>query len=64
MNFVHVSVTGPLGEPVTAEYGILKADGTRPKTAIIEMSAAAGITLVPDETQSNAHHDIRCRRIN
>ena len=28
---VHVSVTGPLGDPVTAEYGILKADGTRPK---------------------------------
>ena len=24
---VHVSVTGPLGDAVTAEYGILKADG-------------------------------------
>ena len=32
---VHVSVTGPLGEPITAEYGILNADETRPKTAII-----------------------------
>ena len=52
---VHVSVTGPLGEPVTAEYGILKADGTRPKTAIIEMSAAAGITLVPDEKRNPMH---------
>ena len=52
---VHVSVTGPLGDAVTAEYGILKADSTRPKTAIIEMSAAAGITLVPDEKRNPMH---------
>lgn len=52
---VHVSVTGPLGDAVTAEYGILKADDARPKTAIIEMSAAAGITLVPDEKRNPMH---------
>lgn len=52
---VSVSVTGPLGEAVTAQYGILKADETRPKTAIIEMSAAAGITLVPDEKRNPMH---------
>ncbi len=52
---VQVSVTGPLGEAVTAQYGILKADGARPKTAIIEMSAAAGITLVPDEKRNPMH---------
>ena len=52
---VQVSVTGPLGESVTAQYGILKADGARPKTAIIEMSAAAGITLVPDEKRNPMH---------
>lgn len=52
---VHVSVTGPLGDAVTAEYGILKADEARPKTAIIEMSAAAGITLVPDEKRNPMH---------
>ena len=40
----HVRVTGPLGEPVVCEYGII--DET--KTAVIEMSGAAGITLVPD----------------
>ena len=39
----HVKVTGPLGEPVVCEYGII--DET--KTAVIEMSGAAGITLVP-----------------
>ncbi len=44
----NVSVTGPLGEKVAAAYGILQ-DG---QTAIIEMSAAAGITLV-DEKDRN-----------
>ena len=39
-----VAVTGPLGEKRGARYGIL-ADGC---TAILEMSAAAGLTLVPD----------------
>ena len=42
--FVHTQVTGPLGERVDATYGILFGD-----TAVIEMSAAAGITLVPAE---------------
>ena len=36
-----VKVTGPLGEPVLCEYGIVEE-----KTAIIEMAGAAGITLV------------------
>lgn len=38
------TVTGPLGTPVECQYGILPESGT----AIIEMSGAAGITLVPD----------------
>ena len=38
-----IKVTGPLGEVVEGDYGIIKET----KTAIIEMSAAAGITLVP-----------------
>ena len=40
----HVKVTGPLGETVVCEYGII----AETKTAVIEMSGAAGITLVPD----------------
>ena len=39
-----VNVTGPLGKKLDAQYGILP-DAV---TAILEMSAAAGITLVPD----------------
>lgn len=39
-----VLVTGPLGRPVECVYGIVPEQGT----AIIEMSGAAGITLVPD----------------
>lgn len=38
----HVNVTGPLGAPVNCAYGILEQS----KTAIVEMSGAAGITLV------------------
>ncbi len=47
----NVKVTGPLGDMVKASYGII--DETQ--TAIIEMSAAAGITLVaePDRNPLN-----------
>ena len=45
-------VTGPLGEPVEAEFGVL-GDGA---TAVIEMAAASGLPLVPparrDPTQT------------
>ena len=43
-----VTVTGPLGAPVVCTYGILEATGT----AIIEMSGAAGITLVPEQDRN------------
>lgn len=39
-----VDVTGPLGSKVACTYGILEES----KTAIMEMSGAAGITLVPE----------------
>ncbi|WP_125141695.1 glycerate kinase [Clostridium transplantifaecale] len=39
-----VTVTGPLGEPVDCEYGIIKES----RTAVVEMAGAAGITLVSD----------------
>ena len=47
----NIKVTGPLGDMVEASYGII--DETQ--TAIIEMSAAAGITLVaePDRNPLN-----------
>ncbi|AST57951.1 glycerate kinase [Thermoanaerobacterium thermosaccharolyticum] len=44
---VDVNVTGPLGHTVKAYYGILN-DGT----AIIEMAAAAGLYLVPNELRN------------
>jgi glycerate kinase len=40
-----VEVTGPLGDKVSAEWGIL-GDGV---SAVVEMAAASGITLVPPE---------------
>src|SRR3989442_4569067 len=42
---VQQTVTGPLGEPVTAFFGLL-GDG---RTAAIEMAAAAGLPLVPPD---------------
>ena len=40
-----VNVTGPLGQPVQAPLGLLGGSG--PRTAVIEMAAAAGLRLVP-----------------
>lgn len=44
-------VTGPLGEPVSCHYGIIK----KLSIAIIEMSGAAGITLVPESKRNPLH---------
>jgi glycerate kinase len=42
-------VTGPLGEPVAARFGLLGARaGADGPTAIIEMAAASGLPLVPE----------------
>ncbi len=40
-----VSVSGPLGEPVEAMWGVL---GGPDQTAVVEMASAAGLLLVPD----------------
>ena len=50
--FVTKEVIGPLGEKVEAVYGIIESKDDLSKTAIIEMSAAAGITLVPEESRN------------
>ncbi|TCP45422.1 glycerate kinase [Tamaricihabitans halophyticus] len=42
---VPVRVTGPLGERIRSHFGILGGPG--PRTAIVEMAAAAGLRLVP-----------------
>lgn len=46
-----VTVTGPLGSKVEAAYGIIDES----KTAIIEMSAAAGISLVEEQARNPLH---------
>ena len=43
-----VEVCGPLGQKVVAEYGVVPER----RLAIIEMSAASGITLVPSEKRN------------
>lgn len=45
-----ITVTGPLKTPVTCQYGIIENGSA--KTAVMEMAAAAGITLVPAEQRN------------
>jgi glycerate 2-kinase len=44
-----ISVTGPVGEPVASHYGFLGGSG--PRTAVLEMAAAAGLRLVPKDVR-------------
>ena len=46
--FFRKEVTGPLGEPVSALWGVL-GDG---KTAVIEMASASGLPLVPPDKRN------------
>jgi glycerate kinase len=46
--FRKTTVIGPLGEPVEASWGIL-GDG---ETAVVEMAAASGLTLIPKEKRN------------
>jgi len=43
--FITVTVTGPLGNQVTAQYGVLDDN----KTCVIEMAEASGLKHVPEE---------------
>ena len=45
---ISLEVTGPIGEPVVAHYGMVGSD-----TAVIEMAEASGITLI-DQNSANA----------
>ncbi|MEI7430611.1 MAG: glycerate kinase [Betaproteobacteria bacterium] len=45
---IELVVTGPLGEPVKAFYGLLGGDGA----AVIEMAAASGLTLISPERRN------------
>jgi len=47
-SYREAEVTGPLGEPVRARFGML-GDG---RTAVIEMAAASGLALVPAEARN------------
>ena len=44
-SYREATVTGPLGEPLAARWGVM-GDG---ETAVIEMALASGLALIPDE---------------
>lgn len=46
---VPVTVRGPLGDPVPAHFALLGGPG--PRTALVEMAAAAGLWLVPPDAR-------------
>lgn len=46
-----ISVTGPLGKSVDCRYGVIEES----RTAIVEMSGAAGITLVAEADRNPLH---------
>ncbi|MDP0926592.1 glycerate kinase [Paracoccus onubensis] len=46
----HTVVTGPVGRPVDSFWGELGGNG--PRTAVIEMAAAAGLSLVPQDQRN------------
>jgi glycerate kinase len=43
--FVEITVTGPLGDPVTAAFGLIHGG----KTAVLDLASASGIELIPRE---------------
>lgn len=45
-----VTVTGPVGQPVLAAVGLLGGPG--PRTAVVELAAAAGLRLVPRDQRN------------
>jgi len=49
---IPVTVTGPLGESVSTFFGILDERGSMQGTAVIEMAAASGLSLVPPERRN------------
>ncbi|QSX34879.1 glycerate kinase [Shewanella avicenniae] len=52
-HIIHKSVTGPMGTPVNAHYGILGADSPfGDNTAVIEMAAASGLHYVPASSRN------------
>ncbi|SFQ32001.1 glycerate kinase [Amycolatopsis arida] len=73
-HLVPVTVTGPVGRPVAAHVAVL--GGAGPRTAVVEMAAAAGLRLVPPDARDpgrtvtdgvgeliRAAVDAGCRRI-
>src|SRR5690606_1142102 len=45
---IHVSVQNPMGKEIKASYGLIEGG----KTAVIEMAAASGLTLVSEQNRN------------
>jgi glycerate kinase len=49
-----VTVTGPIGKPISSFFGLLGKSSANPQltTAVVEMAAAAGLSLVPSHCRN------------
>lgn len=50
---MHLEVMGPVREPISSHWGFLGS--TDSKTAVVEMAAAAGLSLVPSDQRNPMH---------
>ena len=51
-SYIDTQVSGPLGDPINARYGILGPNCSQPGTAVIEMAQAAGLVLLPENKRN------------
>jgi len=48
---MNLEVTGPVGQPVSSHYGIIRRPHTGEVTGVLDMAAAAGLRLVPTDAR-------------
>ena len=49
--YLTAHVEGPLGDPVTARYGLIESG----RTGVVELATASGLTLIPTERRDPRH---------
>ena len=48
-SFVKAKVTGPLGDPAEAEFGLIEGSSSEERVAVLDLASASGIELVDKE---------------
>ncbi|QHY99943.1 Glycerate 2-kinase [Streptomyces sp. S4.7] len=56
---VPCTATGPVGQPVPTHFALLGESGPGPVTAVVEMAAVAGLSLVPADLRDPGSTAVR-----